>query len=159
MVRILKTTLIIFALALLGCATGPKFKPAPAAPEGYATIYFLNFSFDGLAYPPRLFCANSEKVASLRFGGYTSITAKPGEYIFNLGGILNGCLEDYINAKSEYKISGDVKSGGIYIVQFYSVDSGNYITYNMQFGKFEEKSTPKERLQNSRYNQPLRDNI
>ena len=71
---------------LLGCTVGrlssksPKFTPAPAAPQGYATLYiFRVWNEAGSAVWPITFL-NDVKVADVEVLSYTYVYLRPGDY-------------------------------------------------------------------------------
>jgi len=149
---------LLSLVVMVGCATGPKYTPAPAAPEGSATIYFMNSSYGGVVSPLKSFCVNSVKIGSIGFGGYTWITAKPGDYVIGIAG-MSGCPEDYGNAKGKLKINTTIESGGIYIVEYKTVDMGVLVETTLEITDFEDGGIHKKRLQGSRYSESLVNSI
>jgi len=76
---------LIFMLSLVSCATGPRYVPAPKAPEGKALVYLMRDSITyGGGYRTR-YSVNDRIVAALYDRGYTWIYLDEGDHKIKVG--------------------------------------------------------------------------
>ena len=80
-----KIFLLILMFSLVSCATGPRYVPAPKAPEGKALVYLMRDSISyGGGYRTR-YSVNDRIVAALYDRGYTWIYLDEGDHKIKVG--------------------------------------------------------------------------
>jgi hypothetical protein len=87
MLKLRAVVLVIGALLVSACASGPKFAEIKgnisAMPEGQARIYFYRTQVFGAAVQPSIIL-NQEKVGSCEPGGVFYTDVEPGKYEANV---------------------------------------------------------------------------
>lgn len=72
--------LILSALLLASCATGPRFEPAPSPGAQKALVYIYRPAALTASARRTEFFVNDRSVATLSSGGYTHLYLDPGNY-------------------------------------------------------------------------------
>ena len=76
---------LVVLLFLAGCATGPTFSEAPAAPTGTARLYIYRLPSAVAVVRDARFYIDDQRVAVLSADGYSYVAVKPGRHLLEQG--------------------------------------------------------------------------
>lgn len=96
------------AVALAGCASGPKFVTAAAPPSGSALVYIFRPNSPPVALKPKILI-NDVEIAKLTNKGYFDLELKPGQHTIRTdwswnSGVPDGSTELQLEAGQTYYI-------------------------------------------------------
>ncbi len=114
--------ILIAALFLGGCASGPKFMPVAAVPEGKTLIYvYRRFNVGGVA-SDHIICANGTPIGTFDNASYYPFITSPGIITFSSQSLTVGGIMDLANSKQSL-LTIQAESGQTYYAEFHIGDT------------------------------------